>query len=925
MNDNSERSVTNMDDDDNDDDVSTDLSEVTSDMSDLSNSHYQGIVLLQKLQQLKVWQAAQEELLLNEQRKQINIRMEELDLTDKDISQTDGEAHNLDDNDFDNNTENDEPIETLDIESYEAAPVQEKFIVFSAQHHEEQPVAGAGKTFEQLLAQHLGNEESSTTSSAGSPKMQTPKPFLRKKSGLARFKLNSDPGASPEKVTPVTATNSYKKKSPSGKVGSDRKVSSKLVESSEKKSKHVSIMSPPKTLRLFPKVSSNNSTNKFNPSDSVENSFCDKLVVQASRQEKDSKELAVFQMLENAANDTSFCSNSSRIQSLINGAVLQSPHRQVAQLSDINQTPGFTTKSFLSSTPAPGHTESYTSSTPAIAPVPQVHPPDKISSSSDNNFKSSVDPTPASMAADTNHSLGESIMEDIKKFLAARLVAESQTQEHVADDYKDDSEWTDESDDDTLEQVDDKMENESIGKNWKENIPPEKPKSITETQLLTYSPPEKLPPNPPSQLIWEIFGRENQKKRQELVKNKSSSVPRRKSAPLGVRFNIDNGENKPKIDKSQENNEDVTYSSTLLHIRIVELEQEIASFKQENRKLVTIRKKLQVDKEKLSNELSEFELLKSNERKKIEEEKRRIKRDQNLLDKSKKMNKKCEKCNELKIEKETLEKEFRAKELKMSEEISKLKEQLKKVRRENQELDNDNKKYKLKNVNSKVNIVSESVPEVLITNHQVDHPKNEEVSSVSKITSNSSKTFSEGTQIREKIFDDGHKEIWYDNGNRKEVSFGGKHSKIFYFNGDVKEILENGTQRYLYSETQTWHTKLNDGTEIIQFNNGQQETKTADGNTSISFPDGTNRNIDSSGRETISYPDGTLVNVQVNGDRKLKLPNGQVEEHTALYKKRIYPDGTVKTLFSDGRQETRYANGRVRIRDAGGNLVQDSG
>ena len=42
---------TNIDDDDSD---STDLSEVTSDMSELSNSHYQGIVLLQKLQQLKV-------------------------------------------------------------------------------------------------------------------------------------------------------------------------------------------------------------------------------------------------------------------------------------------------------------------------------------------------------------------------------------------------------------------------------------------------------------------------------------------------------------------------------------------------------------------------------------------------------------------------------------------------------------------------------------------------------------------------------------------------------------------------------------------------------------------------------------------------------------------------------------------------------
>ena len=122
--------------------------------------------------------------------------MEELDLTDKDISLTDGEAHHLEENDCDNNTENDEPIESLDIESYEDAPVQEKLPVHvPAQHHEELPVAGGGKTFEQLLAQHLVNEKSVTTRSAGAPAMQTPKPFLRKKSGLARFKLNSDSGS----------------------------------------------------------------------------------------------------------------------------------------------------------------------------------------------------------------------------------------------------------------------------------------------------------------------------------------------------------------------------------------------------------------------------------------------------------------------------------------------------------------------------------------------------------------------------------------------------------------------------------------------------------------------------------------------------------------------------------------------------------
>merc|ERR1711935_205878 len=58
---------------------------------------------------------------------------------------------------------------------------------------------------------------------------------------------------------------------------------------------------------------------------------------------------------------------------------------------------------------------------------------------------------------------------------------------------------------------------------------------------------------------------------------------------------------------------------------------------------------------------------------------------------------------------------------------------------------------------------------------------------------------------REKRFKDGRIEVWYTNGNRKEVSADGKVVKVFYYNGDVKETLGNGMVRYLYSETQTWH------------------------------------------------------------------------------------------------------------------------
>ena len=38
-----------------DDSESINITDTTSDLSDLSNSHYQGIMLLQKLQQLKVF------------------------------------------------------------------------------------------------------------------------------------------------------------------------------------------------------------------------------------------------------------------------------------------------------------------------------------------------------------------------------------------------------------------------------------------------------------------------------------------------------------------------------------------------------------------------------------------------------------------------------------------------------------------------------------------------------------------------------------------------------------------------------------------------------------------------------------------------------------------------------------------------------
>ena len=250
------------------------------------------------------------------------------------------------------------------------------------------------------------------------------------------------------------------------------------------------------------------------------------------------------------------------------------------------------------------------------------------------------------------------------------------------------------------------------------------------------------------------------------------------------------------------------------------MEQEISTFKQENKKIVSTKKKLQVDKEKLANELRDFEELRTNERKKLDEEKRRIKRDMNLIEKSRKSQDKCKKCDELKSEKQKVDKDFKTKEAKLAEEVSKLKDQLKKLKKDNQELENENQKLKLRKVGSKVSFSEEREPEVVITNHKKEEKVNKP--QVKTDTPDSDGESSTGVKIREKIFDDGHKEIWFSNGNRKEVSGDGRRVKVFYFNGDVKEVGEDGSERYLYSETQTWHIKMTDGTEIIQFSNGQQ-------------------------------------------------------------------------------------------------------
>ncbi|XP_058825961.1 centromere protein J-like [Topomyia yanbarensis] len=182
---------------------------------------------------------------------------------------------------------------------------------------------------------------------------------------------------------------------------------------------------------------------------------------------------------------------------------------------------------------------------------------------------------------------------------------------------------------------------------------------------------------------------------------------------------------------------------------------------------------------------------------------------------------------------------------------------------------------------------------------------------------------------REIVNNDGSRDIWYPNGNLKKISPDGLVIRMLYFNKDIKETnVSEGTTKYYYFETNTWHTTYLDGLEILEFPDGQTEHRFKDGSTEVHFPNGSIRTTNPNSAdiaEEWKYADGSTVIVKRNDDKVITLPNGQVEIHTKAHKRRIYPDGTVKFLYPDGSQESRYSNGRVRLKDKDGNLISDTG
>ncbi|XP_021334644.1 centrosomal P4.1-associated protein [Danio rerio] len=176
----------------------------------------------------------------------------------------------------------------------------------------------------------------------------------------------------------------------------------------------------------------------------------------------------------------------------------------------------------------------------------------------------------------------------------------------------------------------------------------------------------------------------------------------------------------------------------------------------------------------------------------------------------------------------------------------------------------------------------------------------------------------------EKMLPDGGRLVVFPNGTRKELSADGQTVKVMFFNGDVKHTMPDQRVIYYYAEAQTTHITYPDGMEVLQFPNNQTEKHFPDGRKEITFPDQTVKTLHPDGREESVLTDGTIIQLNPDGSKVIQFNTGQREIHTADFKRREYPDGTVKTVYSDGRQETQYPTGRVRLKDPQGKVIMDT-
>ncbi|XP_053241791.1 centromere protein J isoform X3 [Podarcis raffonei] len=428
---------------------------------------------------------------------------------------------------------------------------------------------------------------------------------------------------------------------------------------------------------------------------------------------------------------------------------------------------------------------------------------------------------------------------------------------------------------------------------------------------------------------------------------------------------------KPNV--SQEESGGDTARSQLLREKLVELEVEIERFREENASLTKLREEREKALEKFRKEVADFEQQKAKELSRIEEfkkeETRKLQKERKVFEKYAQAaraipdKKERDEIQALKQQMATLQEDLKRRETKWSTTHIRLRDQIEALTRENVQLREEIKimeRFRLDAWKRKEASISKKKtgcdkkaesahsPAILQKNQTLPSipqaEKSSKMNGKSDLSSegrpcakfklaaapeesclnNAFEDSSKAFMAVEKILKNGSHLIIFPNGTRKEVSCDGKTTTVTFFNGDVKQVLDDRRVIYYYADAKTTHTTYPTGLEVLHFSNGQIEKHFPDGRKEIVFPDQTIKNVYTDGREMTIFPDGTIVRTQQDGSKVIEFSNGQQEVHTAHFKRREYPDGTVKTMYADGRQETQYASGRVRVKDKDGEIIVDT-
>nr|XP_042140857.1 centromere protein J isoform X2 [Peromyscus maniculatus bairdii] len=413
-------------------------------------------------------------------------------------------------------------------------------------------------------------------------------------------------------------------------------------------------------------------------------------------------------------------------------------------------------------------------------------------------------------------------------------------------------------------------------------------------------------------------------------------------------------ENEPKLNMSQDQPPGDSVRSQVLREKVIELESEIEKFKAENTSLAKLRIERESALEKLRREIADFEQQKARELARIEEfrkeEARKLQKERKVFEKYTAAartfpdKKEREEIQALKQQITDLQEDLKRKETKWSSAHGRLRSQIEMLVKENTDLREEIKVMERFRLDAwKRAEAIESSPKAC--QHMTATKKDDSMNSSIQFQKSHVSSGAPVGKYKKKYLpaqgnpprrsksvpprdlgssDKGQAALSRE--PREPVNF----PDLEYKNQEEKEEEIQGEinhpdgKVYYYAAAQTTHTTYPEGLEVLHFSSGQIEKHFPDGRKEITFPDQTIKNLFADGQEESIFPDGTIVRVQRDGNKIIEFNNGQRELHTAQFKRREYPDGTVKTVYANGHQETKYTSGRVRVKDKDGNVLMDT-